>query len=318
MKYFNIPRKEGCFISDSENYKNKNLTNEIIIGKKKDNYRGLISFDLKDLYKNINFERVELVLYLKFLEVNENIESYMLNIAINLENFTLDKVNWDNGPKFYEECRIYKIDRNFNKNYIRFDITDLMKTIVSHEKKEVGFTLIGFCDDAIIGIENNYKRKIGFLRFAYKDCKFKKKKTIIKGEILENNESKEKNIEEEFYLAAYLKVVIKAEEIVIESKNSLNIIVDENQDQFILRERGSYLINYSIENKSNNLIEFALLLMNFDNKFVIFKGFFRESDLKGNLIFENKEPKGAVKIIIASVDNEKINDVRLKVYLKKL
>ena len=160
MKNFKIPVKSALFLSKKEPKANLNSSYNMVIGKYDDDeFRGLLEFNLNPRIFDFKIYRADLVIYLNDTKIDLNIESFMLNISRNLENFNPETVDWSTTPKFFQEANFSKIESEFAKNFIRIDISKILKYWIKNRVSIFGLSLIGLSDFSLLYFANTINKK---------------------------------------------------------------------------------------------------------------------------------------------------------------
>lgn len=307
MRYLNIFSNKGYFISNTgENF--NNFSDELIVGNRgNDSFRTLLSFENNQLL-NTDFYKCELVIYIKDIIMDENIESFMLNIGINLEDFSSGFSNWNNAPKIFEECHGYKIDRESKNNYIKLDLTSIMRNLVRHRFNEFAFTLIGFCDNSLINIDNCNKKRRAFLHFIYDDS-VNNNEVIKHSKIIDNigkNTCNSKN-------CSCLNCEINGDEIACGSKSGDFVEVDEENGYFNFKKAGVYSLSCYTENNSNELININIKLYSDKKIKQLFDCAFMDGQSTTKLKFRVIDEKSRIEILF---NKEKSSKAKFNSFIK--
>ena len=160
MRNFKIPVKSSLFLSKKKSKANLNSSYNMVIGKYDDDeFRGLLEFNLNPRIFDFKIYRADLVIYLNDTKIDLNIESFMLNISRNLENFDAETVDWETAPKFFQEANFSKIESEFAKNFIRIDISKILKYWIKNRVSIFGLSLIGLSDFSLLYFTNTINKK---------------------------------------------------------------------------------------------------------------------------------------------------------------
>lgn len=120
-------------------------------------------FQINWLSLNYNkIKKAELNLYIEKSDDNVN-----LNLATSSDRFIESIINWNNKP-LYKKVYEIKINNIFNE-YIKIDITDLVKLWSKKDLINNGMVLYTNKKDSIVTISSSKKEKNPYLEIQYQD-----------------------------------------------------------------------------------------------------------------------------------------------------
>lgn len=187
MKICTIPICEDTFISKKNEDKNYSCSESLFIGKcEKDECRTILKFPISKKKIEGKIKKVELMIYLVEIDMAENIECFMLNIGRNIEFVDIREVSFSDAPEFCQQCQIYRLEKCFEKNYLKLDITKIAKSWIKGREKNFGITMLGLCDDSFMNLASSRSKKKSFIKVYIEDEKNNCKSPAI-DELIDNN-----------------------------------------------------------------------------------------------------------------------------------
>lgn len=255
--------KEYCIcdavISSKERSKNlyQNIYN--VCGKNnKEEYITIIKFNIDTIMEiskiKDNLKKIEICFYLYDLKLDECSEAYMLNLGINLDQVTINTVAYNTAPKFYQECHMYRIKKDFVGQYINFDITHIVDKWVRNKYKNNGLTMLGLNTNGLACFGSSKDKNKAFLKIYYEkdydNCNIKK--------IEEKCECKKiinKNVSGMFYNKSGAMFKDYGSYIVIWEKKVgvVGLETDGACNGIIINDIGIYEVDYGVNLRSNTM-----------------------------------------------------------------
>lgn len=133
-----------------------------------DEFRTILEFNLSPKLLNSHISRAEVVIFISCLKIDDNIESFMLNFAKNTMLCSNNHLTYNEAPLFFQDSSFSKITTQVSNNYIRIDISKIVKYWLKRKCTKFGITLLGLAQNSIIYIDN--KNKKPFLDINIDEC----------------------------------------------------------------------------------------------------------------------------------------------------
>lgn len=244
--------------STKEPDKNFSKSTYSICGKNNcDEYKILVKLDIRKIRElsaiKDNVKKVELCYSLYELSIDKCSEAYMINMGINLEDFSIEEANANNAPKFYQECCIYKLKKAFVGEYINFDITHIVKGWIDKKNNNYGITIIGLNAIGIACFNSPISKEKPYIKIHYN------KEYTNCNNVIHKNEVDNRVIDEK----AYGYFINKSGDLKKNSKctficwdrggvsNNINIGCDTST--ICIKEKGIYQIDYGVNLRSHDI-----------------------------------------------------------------
>lgn len=285
---------EDCFISSKRDKSvNCNESYTLCGRTDEDEFRVLSKLDLNEINKlnkiENNIEKVELCMYLSDVKISNHMDKYMINIGINLRDFDINEVSYITAPKFYQECSMYVIKPEYKDQYIFFDITKITFLWLNKIYPNYGITLMGINESGLAIFKSYLGDKKTYIKVTYKE--------EVKEECFKNISTRSYGF---FWNDTGRLNNSNCESIVIWNKgrNSKNISIGKTCTDLIVKEKGIYQIDYSINLRSNDLSYMMLIINNVCLEESMVQVGRQESASNGNVLVNICKVNSSVKLII--------------------
>lgn len=230
----------------------------LVCGKKDmEQFKVLVKFNInhfKDLYSiKDNVKKVELCLYLSEINIEDYTDNYMINIGINIEDFDISNITYNNSPRCSQKSCMYIMNRKYNGNYVNMDITNIVKEQINKGISNIGMTLIGINEKGYVIFNSSDNDNCPYIRISYeRDPEI----------VCKNNESdiklKENNINDQRYYGYFINVsgnLLKLRKYNLISWDNkiidVGMSLDKNKTSIIVEHKGIYQVDFGINMRSN-------------------------------------------------------------------
>lgn len=229
------------YIYNLDKEKNFSSSENLMIGKNGvEEYRAIFNIELKkleEIQRSSKDIKLELCVFLDNVDIDSDIDEYMLDIGVNKDIKDVRDINYINYPKFNQEYTLYKIVKDYKRKYINFDITHIVEK-KSYEKN-LSITILGVNDGGKLTFSSEKSIKKPFLKVSY-----------------ENDIEIEKELKKEgygYFISKNQKAIrCDNHEIITWDEDILSkkIYIQKDKKDITILEEGVYQVDYSLNVRS--------------------------------------------------------------------
>lgn len=184
----------------------------------------------------------------------------MMSIGVNLHNFGLSELTYNFSLEFYQIPSMFIIRREYKSKYINIDITNVVNSWIERDEENFGITLIGVNENGFALFSSARGEKLPYIKVIYKEK--------IEDENACGKESTDKI--SDIRSKAYGFFVNNSGNFVSEDRFNIvkwdkynylkNIEINKDGEEIIIRDKGIYMIDYSVNVRSNEFTCMSLII----------------------------------------------------------